>query len=186
MKNVLLIALIILQTVYGWAQDMLITKDADTVECKITGITDDFIMFQVYDSEKTSKVPVDALHKYLFRMEWETVGALNQNAFEKKKISVEKEFVGNVRTAGFRIQRAARYQMLTPIFGLAGIGFSIGGGLQLSNNQVGNRAMIATGIIFGAASITSQILSAMELRKAGVEFEFVPIKYTEGTDESIK
>jgi hypothetical protein len=159
-----------------FAQDVLITKDADTVNCKITGITDELIMFRVPESDKESKVPVSALHKYLFRMEWQTVGALNPSAFDKKKIDVQKAFVGNVRTAGFHIQRAAQYQLATPLLSLGSIGFIVGGGLQLTDKVPVNRALIATGCILGAAAIATQIISARHLKKAGMEFQFVPIK----------
>lgn len=158
------------------AQDVLITKDADTIECRIVNITEDLIYFKVQERDNQSKVPISALHKYLFRYQWETVGALNPSVFEKKQVSLQKEFTGNVRTAGFHIEKAAKYQMATPLLTLGSVAFSVGGGLQLTSSTGANRALVVTGCLLGAAAITTQIISAHHLRKAGVEFQFVPIQ----------
>ncbi len=163
-----------------FGQDQLITKDADTIDCKITSITDDLIYFEVEDSDKSSKVPTEVLHKYLYRMEWETLGALNPKVFEQKNISVQKEFNGSVRTAGFHIERAGKYQMATPFLTLGSVAFTVGGGLQIANNKGANVALISTGCVLGAFAITSQILSARHLRKAGVEFQFIPVNEPNG------
>lgn len=156
-------------------QDVLITKDADTIECRITSIGDELIHFQVDERDKPSKVPVEFLHKYLFRMEWEYVGELNQPNVKVSKPITEKQFVGNVRKAGFHLERAGAYQTMTPIFGMVGIGFGIGGGVLLAKNgDVGTGLIVASGVLGGAALI-SQFISGYHTRKAGNELRFVPV-----------
>ena len=157
------------------AQDVLITKDSDTVECKIVSITDDLIYFEIKESDKTTKVPIEVLHKYLFKMEWREIGPLNSKTFEKNNVVFRKSFKGSVRKAGFHLERAGKYQIATPILSIGGVAFTIVGALGISDSTPENKAFIGAGVTILAAAVTSQILSAHHLYKAGLEFRFLPI-----------
>ena len=178
----LLPILLILATFRAEAQDVIITKKADTIDCKIENIETELLFFKMPGSDKVSQVPISVLHKYLYKLEWETVGELNADAMENKrtvnyaqKPTIKKVLKGNIQTAGFHIETAAKWQMATPILSLGGIGFIIGGGLGVSNNNSVNRGLLAAGSVVLSAAIVSQIIAAYHLRKAGLEFRFVGI-----------
>jgi hypothetical protein len=133
------------------------------------------IYFQVDERDTPSKVPVEFLHKYLFRMEWEIVGELNQPNQKIDRSVAEQQVVGSVKMAGFHLERAGTYQTMTPIFGILGIGFGIGGGFVLAKNQdVGTGLIVSSGTL-GAAALISQFISGYHTRKAGSELRFVPV-----------
>lgn len=100
-----------------------------------------------------------------------------QRATEQPVIDMSKPVSEQYgQTGGFHIQQAAKWQMATPILCLGGVGFAIGGALELTSNNMLNRALVSTGCVLVSAAITSQIISAVHLKKAGKKFEFIELR----------
>jgi hypothetical protein len=70
------------------AQDQIITRDADTLNCYIINIEPPFITFKINKSTENKRIPVSFVHKYKDKEDWFILNNLNPNLYYP--ISIEE------------------------------------------------------------------------------------------------
>jgi len=60
----------------GFGQDMMITKQGDSIDCKISKIEEGLLFFTSAERNSETQVPIDFLHKYLEDDVWNYIGPL--------------------------------------------------------------------------------------------------------------
>ena len=175
MKDLLIPVLICLFSISGFAQDLLITKDADTLFCEILSVDSDFLHFKVESRDKSSQVPITALYKYRQGDYWTYVGELNPTVYESKiDLTVQKE--GTIKQSGFYLRKGGNQLMIGGILTLSGFSIAGIGGAVATRSPNAGLALIGVGGAASLAGLIYMVSAGMNISKAGNELEFIPVK----------
>ncbi len=175
MKDLLIPVLICLFSISGFAQDLLITTDADTLFCEILRVDSDFLHFKVESRDKSSQVPITALYKYMQGDYWTYVGELNPTVYESKiDLTVQRD--GTIKQSGFYLRKGGNQLMIGGILTLSGFSIAGIGGAVATRSPNAGLALIGVGGAASLAGLIYMVSAGMNISKAGNELEFIPVK----------
>jgi hypothetical protein len=175
MKSFLPIIFLVFIQLISHGQDLLITKDADTIQCTILNVENELLFFKVESRDKSSQVPLSALHKYRKDGEWEFLSQLNPKVYESKlDLTAHKD--GTIKQGGFYLKKGGKQLVTGGVLSLTGIAFSGVGGAVLTKNQTAGYALIGIGGTAGLMGLIYLVSAGSNIKKAGDELEFIPVK----------
>ncbi|MDP6907866.1 MAG: hypothetical protein QF371_00095 [Flavobacteriales bacterium] len=160
---------------FSYAQDLLITKDADTLKCKIERFDNRLLHVSVKGKERLSQVPLSYLSKYRFNGEWVYLNQLNSEVFNEKLNAKQRKDVSTSQ-AGFYIRSAGNNLIAGGALTLGGFGITaIGAGVLPIENEIGY-TLLGIGGTMGLVGIVYSISAGVKLKKAGKEMQFIPVE----------
>ena len=96
MKQILLFLIIVLVSFLGHSQDTIITYEGDTIDCKITRVTTEFIHFTVYDQSgivlMRSRLPLNTIQYYEQSDEEQVDGSNNPPKLDEQEKFILEDY----------------------------------------------------------------------------------------------